>query len=82
MRELYPLTLPIMDPSTAARMMKVAPIIKARMIEKGSVMFTYQPMSDLPNFFRMTLSTPANEADLEWLLDEIELLGSDIDIPA
>lgn len=77
MRDLYPLRSPI-APSSAAKMSKVAPIIKARMIEKGSAMFSYQPRKELPNFFRMTLTTPTTEGDMDWLLKEIESLGSDI----
>ena len=79
MRHLYPLDLakPI-DEDTARKVDKVAPIIKSRMIEKGSVMVTYQPRPNLPNFFRMTLTTPTTERDMDWLLDEIEALGSDI----
>ena len=81
MRDLYPLTAPI-DSAAAARIAKVAPIIKARMIEKGSAMITYQPLPtyQLPNFFRMTLITSASEEDMDWLLNEIETLGKDIDI--
>lgn len=77
MRDLQPLATPI-DTATVARLGRVAPIIKARMIEKGSVMVTYQPRPNLPNFFRMTLTTPTSEEDMNWLLDEIDLLGSDI----
>lgn len=81
MRDLYPFTTPF-DPAAAARLTKVAPMIKARMIEKGSAMITYQPLKELPNFFRMTLITSASETDMDWLLDEIETLGRDIDIPS
>lgn len=77
MRELHPLTPPI-DAAAVVRMGKVAPIIKSRMIEKGSAMVTYQPGPALPNFFRMTLTTPTTERDMDWLLDEIETLGKDI----
>ena len=80
MRELYPLTMPP-DPLAASRLTKVAPLIKARMVEQGSVMMTYQSVKHLPNFFRMTLTTPTTtEQDNNWLLEEIESLGSDIDI--
>ncbi len=79
MRDLCPFTLHS-DPSAALRLSKVAPVIKARMVEKGSTMVTYQPLRELPNFFRMTLTTPTSVEDLDWLLDEIELLGRDIDV--
>ena len=79
MRHLCPLAFPV-NPTTARKVTKVAAIIKSRMLEKGSVMVTYQPMKMLPNFFRMTLTTPATEQDINWLLGEIELLGEDIDI--
>ena len=81
MRNLYPFTPPV-DHSVAARLSKVAPLIKARMLEKGSTMVTYQPLRELPNFFRMTLTTPASVEDMDWLLDEIDSLGSNIDIIA
>lgn len=79
MRSLYPITQPI-SLSSGSRLSQVAPIIKARMIEKGSVMITYQPLGELPNFFRMTLTTPTSEQDMDWILTEIEALGNDIDI--
>lgn len=80
LRDFYPLTPPL-DPSSVAvsKLSKVAPLIKARMTEKGSVMVTYQPMDHLPNFFRMTLTTPTSEQEMHWLLAEIEALGNDID---
>ena len=80
MRDLCPFTPPF-DRSVASRLNKVAPLIKARMVEKGSTMVTYQPLRELPNFFRMTLTTPTSAEDMDWLLEEIEQLGSDSDIP-
>lgn len=79
MRDIYPLKRDPLDLAAVARLTKVAPQIKARMIEKGSVMMTYQPRKDLPNFFRMTFITPTTEKDLDWLLAEIETLGEDIE---
>lgn len=82
MRDLQPFKPSEKNSVSSSRLSKVAPTIKARMISKGSVMMTYQPMKELPNFFRMTLTTPASEEDVDWLLNEIELLGSDINIEA
>ena len=81
MRDLYPFSAeeegPV-DKEAANRLSKVAPILKYRMVEKGSVLFTYQPLKALPNFFRMALATPTTREDMDWLMDEIELLGRDI----
>ena len=42
-------------------------------------MVGYQPLGDLPNFFRMITSNPAsNMADIDFLLNEIEKLGEEI----
>ncbi|ELU00176.1 hypothetical protein CAPTEDRAFT_151334 [Capitella teleta] len=58
---------------------KVAPRIKARMMEKGSTMVGYQPMGKLPNFFRMINSNPASTyPDIDWLISEIERIGEEI----
>jgi glutamate decarboxylase len=57
---------------------KVAPRIKAMMMEKGSMMVGYQPLGNLPNFFRVVLSNPALvAADIDFFLDEIAKLGED-----
>ena len=58
---------------------QVAPKIKAMMMEKGSTMVGYQPMNDLPNFFRMIISNPAaTHGDIDFLIEEIEKLGEEI----
>ncbi|XP_041371959.1 glutamate decarboxylase 1-like [Gigantopelta aegis] len=60
---------------------KVAPAIKARMMESGTMMVQYQPLGKLPNFFRVAISNPAlTTRDLDFLLDEIECLGREIQI--
>lgn len=82
MRDICPLKRDPLDEAASARLTKVAPKIKARMIQKGSVMMTYQPRKNLPNFFRMTFITPTTEKDIDWLLDEIETLGADLDYGA
>ena len=66
----------------ADRLAKVAPTVKARMVSKGSLMMTYQPLpGGIPNFFRMTLSAPkATKEDMDYLLDEIDSLGYNLDV--
>ena len=44
-------------------------------------MVGYQPLNGLPNFFRMVVAAPkATEADMEFVLDEIERLARDLDV--
>lgn len=46
---------------------------------KGSMMLAYQPLGDLPNFFRIAISNPKlTESTLDFVLDEIERISSDI----
>ncbi|XP_043832057.1 glutamate decarboxylase 1-like [Dromiciops gliroides] len=55
---------------------KIAPKIKALMIEEGTTMVSYQPLGDKVNFFRMVFSNPATkQTDVDFLIDEIERLG-------
>lgn len=62
-----------------AKLNKVAPKIKERMMLKGSLMISYQPLDHHPNFFRMIFSNAASkEEDVYFLLDEIEELGKDL----
>ncbi|KAK7482347.1 hypothetical protein BaRGS_00026366, partial [Batillaria attramentaria] len=64
------------------KLSKVAPTIKARMMEAGTTMVQYQPLGNLPNCFRVALSNPVvTLADLDFLVDEIERLGRDIPYP-
>ncbi|XP_056276501.1 glutamate decarboxylase 1 isoform X2 [Pseudoliparis swirei] len=66
-------------PDRDARLHQVAPRIKGRMMEKGSVMIGYQPLGDKVNFFRCVFSNPATQQeDIDFLLDEITRLGEDI----
>ncbi|XP_072020853.1 glutamate decarboxylase 1-like isoform X2 [Amphiura filiformis] len=59
---------------------KVAPEIKARMMEAGTTMVGYQPLGNNVNFFRMIVSNPAStKADIDYMLDEIERLGKTIE---
>lgn len=54
-------------------------MIKARMMEYGTTMVSYQPLGDKVNFFRMVISNPAaTHQDIDFLIDEIERLGQDL----
>ncbi|OCT76335.1 glutamate decarboxylase 1 isoform X1 [Xenopus laevis] len=67
------------DEEWNAKLHKVAPQIKARMMEEGTVMVGYQPQGDKPNFFRMVISNPASKkSDIDFLLEEMERLGKDL----
>lgn len=58
---------------------KVAPKIKALMMESGTTMVGYQPQGDKANFFRMVISNPAaTQSDIDFLIEEIERLGQDL----
>uniref|UniRef100_A0A3Q3F8D8 Glutamate decarboxylase n=1 Tax=Labrus bergylta TaxID=56723 RepID=A0A3Q3F8D8_9LABR len=66
-------------PEREARLHQVAPQIKGRMMEKGSVLIGYQPLEDKVNFFRCVFSNPATQPeDVDLLLDEIAWLGHDL----
>ncbi|TMS06396.1 Glutamate decarboxylase 1 [Larimichthys crocea] len=61
------------------RLHKVAPKIKALMMESGTTMVGYQPQGDKVNFFRMVISNPAaTRSDIDFLIEEIERLGNDL----
>jgi glutamate/tyrosine decarboxylase-like PLP-dependent enzyme len=58
---------------------KIAPKIKAGMMLNGSMMMSYQPLDDKPNFFRMVFCNVASQfEDVYFLCDEIERLGKDL----
>ncbi|KAF6118164.1 cysteine sulfinic acid decarboxylase [Phyllostomus discolor] len=61
------------------RLAKVAPVLKERMVKEGSMMIGYQPHGTRGNFFRMIVANPAlTQADMRFLLDELERLGQDL----
>ncbi|XP_063779047.1 glutamate decarboxylase 1-like isoform X2 [Pseudophryne corroboree] len=69
------------DKEWNAKLHKVAPKIKALMMEKGTVMVSYQPFKEKTNFFRMVFSNPASKiSDVDFLLDEIERLGLELEV--
>ncbi|XP_017343638.1 cysteine sulfinic acid decarboxylase [Ictalurus punctatus] len=61
------------------KLAKVAPLIKERMMKRGSMMVGYQPLDGRVNFFRMVILSPQlQHSDLDFFLDEIERLGKDL----
>ena len=60
----------------------MAPEIKKRMVEKGSLMIGYQPLTSkgLVNFFRLVVTgQPAlNHQNIDFIIEEIERLGQDL----
>ncbi|ETN67277.1 black [Anopheles darlingi] len=61
------------------RLHKVAPKVKERMMKEGSMMITYQPIHDKPNFFRLVLQNSSlDKSDMNYIIDEIERLGKDL----
>ncbi|VDO74039.1 unnamed protein product [Onchocerca flexuosa] len=62
-----------------ARLEKIAPKIKAKMMERGTTMVGYQPDKQRPNFFRMIVSNPAiTKEDLDFLVKEIVNIGDEL----
>ncbi|VDN51863.1 unnamed protein product [Dracunculus medinensis] len=62
-----------------ARLEKIAPKIKAKMMERGTTMVGYQPDKQLPNFFRMIISNQAiTNEDLDFLIKEIIEISKDL----
>ncbi|XP_055528972.1 glutamate decarboxylase [Wyeomyia smithii] len=58
---------------------KICPIIKSRMMQTGTLMVAYQPDDRRPNFFRSIISSIAvTEADVDFMLSEIDRLGQDL----
>ncbi|XP_075054092.1 cysteine sulfinic acid decarboxylase [Mixophyes fleayi] len=67
------------SPNFWDRLGKVAPIIKERMMKKGSMMVGYQPNGNRVNFFRQIVVNPeVTKEDLDFFLDEIEKLAEDL----
>jgi len=62
-----------------AKLAKVAPKIKARMTQQGTLLCGYQPDGDLVNFFRMVVvNNQVDESDMDFVAHEIERLGKDL----
>ncbi|XP_015524065.1 cysteine sulfinic acid decarboxylase [Neodiprion pinetum] len=55
---------------------KIAPLIKEKMVRKGSMLITYQPLREHPNFFRLVLqNSGVTESDVMFFIEEIERLS-------
>ncbi|XP_054610879.1 glutamate decarboxylase 1 isoform X2 [Dunckerocampus dactyliophorus] len=66
-------------PDRDKRLHQVAPQIKGRLMEKGSVLIGYQPTGTKVNFFRCAFVNRATQKeDIDFLLEEIALLGHDL----
>ncbi|KAL0270929.1 UNVERIFIED_CONTAM: hypothetical protein PYX00_008199 [Menopon gallinae] len=58
---------------------KVAPKIKERMMKEGSMMVTYQPLRELPNFFRLVIENSGLEhEDMDRIIETFQRLGADL----
>lgn len=67
------------EPDYQERLHKVAPAMKERMMREGCMMVTYQPLDQLPNFFRIVFQNSGLErADMLHLVEEFERLGGDL----
>lgn len=67
------------NPLFSAHTPQICPIIKARMMQSGSMMVGYQPDDRRPNFFRSIISSAAvTEKDVDFMLEEFDRLGHDL----
>ncbi len=58
---------------------KIAPKVKERMMKEGSMMITYQPLRNKPNFFRLVLQDSSlNESDMMHFMEIIEKYSEEI----
>ncbi|XP_065208108.1 cysteine sulfinic acid decarboxylase [Planococcus citri] len=61
------------------RLHAVAAKIKEKMMIEGTMMITYQPLNDLPNFFRLVIQNSSlNYNDMDHIISEFERLGKDL----
>merc|ERR1719295_217417 len=58
---------------------KVTAQLKGRMMTSGTIMISYQPLGEFPNFFRSIISNQAiQESDIDFMLSEMDRLGHDL----
>lgn len=49
------------------------------MMNAGTLMISYQPLGDIPNFFRNIVSNPGTQhKDIDFLISELDRLGHDL----
>lgn len=61
------------------KLSKVAPAIKKRMTEQGTMLCGYQPDGAFVNFFRMVVvNHDVEEKDMDFVCEEIQRLGKDL----
>ncbi|KAK6181016.1 hypothetical protein SNE40_008963 [Patella caerulea] len=61
------------------KLSKVAPTIKQRMTEQGTMLIGYQPEGNRVNFFRMIVSNlDVTTAEMDFVVYEIDRLGNDL----
>lgn len=49
------------------------------MMREGTMMITYQPLNDLPNFFRLVVQNSAlNTDDMDFIIKEFVRLGENL----
>lgn len=67
------------DETFIAKLHKVAPKVKERMMREGTMMITYQPLKQFPNFFRLVIQNSAlDRDDMQHFINEIERLATDL----
>lgn len=60
-------------------LLQITPILKGKMMEVGTLMVGYQPLNEIPNFFRNIISSAAvTKEDVDFLLSELDRLGQDL----
>ncbi|MBX2810943.1 MAG: hypothetical protein KTR25_04010 [Myxococcales bacterium] len=75
-QELRPLRYDALTRGQYARLHALTPLIKDAMQREGSTMLGYQPLDELPNFFRLLIMNPeVTETDLAKTLNIIDHLG-------
>ena len=77
--DLRPLQPSMMSPQVKARLHALAPRIKNLMQREGYAMLGYQPIDDLPNFFRLLVISPeVTEGDLRDTIEQIDGWGRQV----
>ena len=68
-----------MDSDLTFCFQQVTAQLKGRMMTSGTIMISYQPLGEFPNFFRSIISNQAiQESDIDFMLSEMDRLGHDL----